>query len=290
MWISNAERTLESQPTLVFAQMQLLRLISNARNDWSAPTSSTPTQLLGNLVEAATLKALRIKPPAGPALIRYAFGSVSTYSVAISIRTGSYLSHASAMVLHNLTEQVPAVIYVNKEQSDKPSGGNLSQEGIDRAFSRPPRRSNYIWTYEQHKILLVSGKQTGRLGVIPFVVAASERVDVTSLERTLIDLVVRPHYAGGVLNVLEAFKAARERVSPPQLVGVLRQLGYVYPYHQALGVYLEAAGYPDFLRQELLSMGTKFDFYLTYDMRERSYSPTWRTFIPAGFPAGGQAH
>jgi hypothetical protein len=34
-------------------------------------------------------------------------------------------------------------------------------------------------------------------------------IPVTNLERTLIDITVRPDYAGGVQNVLDAFRIAR---------------------------------------------------------------------------------
>jgi hypothetical protein len=95
---------------------------------------------------------------------------------------------------------------------------------------------------------------------------------------------VRPSYAGGVFQVLEAFKAARDRASAPQLLGILRQLQYVYPYHQALGVYLEAAGYPVFITEEIRAIGIEFDFFLAHDMRDTKFVPKWRTFIPSAFP------
>ena len=41
--------------------------------------------------------------------------------MALSLRPRSYLSHASALVLQGLTEQIPGTIYVNQEQSAKAS-------------------------------------------------------------------------------------------------------------------------------------------------------------------------
>ena len=61
----------------------------------------------------------------------------------------------------------------------------------------------------------------------------------TNLERTLIDAAVRPVYAGGVFEVRKAYQLAKEKVSVNRLAALLQKLNYIYPYHQAIGFYLE---------------------------------------------------
>lgn len=61
---------------------------------------------------------------------------------------------------------------------------------------------------------------------------------MTKLERTLIDIAVRPNYAGGVHHVLEAYAAAKSRVSVNVLLATLQKMEYVYPYHQVIGFYI----------------------------------------------------
>ncbi len=65
----------------------------------------------------------------------------------------------------------------------------------------------------------------------------------TSLERTLIDITVRPNYAGGAFAVLDAYRQAIERnlISSNKLVVVFNSIPFIYPYHQAIGFYLERA-------------------------------------------------
>jgi len=196
---------------------------------------------------------------------------------------GSYLSHASAMFLHALTDQVPKTIYVNREQSPKPqSGAPLSQASINRAFKRAPRKSTYVFTSEAARYVLLSGKNTGRLEVTPLLTPYGEPVDTTKLERTLIDIVVRPAYAGGPLEVSRAYKAAAPRIYINTLVAVLKKLDYVYPYHQAIGFLLQRSGVPEPQLEKLAALGLQWDFYLAHQLANPLYDSRWKLFYPEG--------
>ncbi len=213
---------------------------------------------------------------------RYAWGSPSNYEIALSLRGGSYLSHGTAVTLHELIYKVPERIYVNKEQSSKPAThGVLTQSAVDRAFKNEARGSNYVYGYSGAKFVLLNGKQTGNLGVVEQEHRVAGRIVLTGLERTLIDIAVRPQYADGIGVVLEAFRAAKPKVSCRALSEILTALGYVYPYHQAIGFYLARAGYPNSDKGFFSSRGAKIDFYLGNRIKRPLLDKDWRVYYPS---------
>jgi len=214
---------------------------------------------------------------------RYGWRSPSVFDVAQSLQKRAYLSHRSAAFLNGLTDEPGPEIYVNIEQSPKPQPeGRLLQESIDRAFKNKQRQSQFNYIFQNTRITVLNGKNTARLGVTTIVGPSGGSVDVTSLERTLIDLAVRPSYAGGVEQVLGAYRAAKQRASVKRLLATLNRLDYVYPYHQAIGFYMERAGFDAPSYEKLRRLGLQFDFYLSHEIGDRAYDPNWRLYIPNG--------
>jgi predicted transcriptional regulator of viral defense system len=180
--------------------------------------------------------------------------------------------------------QIPKTIYFNVEQPASPGGGDLSQERIDRVFKGRCRVTTNFITFRNLKIYKLNGANTERLGVVPIQTSEGENIHATNVERTLIDAVVRPIYAGGIAEVGEAFKAAAGRVSVKRIASYLRKLNYTYPYHQAIGFYLERAG--DYKEAEIALMRKfpmEFDFYLNYQIKNPVHNEKWRLWVPQRF-------
>ena len=228
------------------------------------------------------LAAKTVKLPNDKELIRYSSKSATVYEAALSLRKHAYLCHYTAVFLHGLTDNIPKVVYSNTELMRGGNSGDLSQGNIDKAFSCNVRQSNQIAKYDGISIYLLNCKNVGQIGVksIDF---SGAKLRVTDLERTLIDITVRPNYAGGVHEVLNAYIAAKDTVSVNRLVATLKKLDYTYPYHQSIGFYMEKAGYADSLLKLLEKIEIKYKFYLTYKMEQTNYSERWRLFYPSSF-------
>ena len=105
----------------------------------------------------------------------------------------------------------------------------------------------------------------------------------TGLERTLIDVVVRPFYAGGVFEVAKAFENARGELSGNAMLAMLKRMGFSYPYHQAIGYYLDRSGYKSSVVDLYRKLPMERDFYLTHGMEKTRYLSRWRLHVPEGF-------
>ena len=66
------------------------------------------------------------------------------------------------------------------------------------------------------------------------------------------------------------------------MLATLKRLNYLYPYHQAIGFYMQQAGYAAKQYERLKEPGLHFDFYLAHDIRDRDYREEWRVFYPKG--------
>lgn len=266
----------------VYSETTLNRLLQEARDEWALPESTRVSDFVSFLERQGKLKPLELTSEEySRSIKRYSWGRASPLELALSIKSRAYLCHGTALTLHGLTNLPLKTIYLNAEQSVKSQdASSLNQRGIDLAFSGRQRRSKLIYRYADVSIVMIAGKNTDHLGVEEIAAPGSGPLQVTNLERTLIDIVVRSAYAGGISNVIKAYRAAKDRMSVDRLVSTLETLDYVYPYHQAIGFLMQKTGYPEKNFRKLRAMGLNYDFYLTHEMKEPAYSKEWRLYHP----------
>lgn len=266
----------------IFSLKDIEKILTENKENWRLAKVTRTEDMIKFLTDKGVLEEIVYHLPQKD-IKKYKIENISTYKIVSCVHDRAYMSHYSAVFLYGLTDNIPKNFYVNIEQSVKPKFLNrddLIQHNIDKAFKKPIRKTNKIAQYKDHKIFLLNGKFLNRLEVIPY---GDEKIPITSMERTLIDIAIRPIYAGGVHEVMNAYKAAIGRISVNRLLSVLKKMDYIYPYHQTIGFYLEKAGYKEEVVRLCEKLGIKYNFYLTYEMKEKEYSERWKLFYPKGF-------
>ena len=276
----------------LFRPRELSSIFEARRDFWRLGKSMTLTAFTRFMLEKTDLKHVRYNFP-NRAVSGFTWGEVPTLEAVLGLVDGSYLSHFTAMRIHGLTEQLPKTVYVSKEKpkgsSTKIDGDLLDQDEIDEAFKHQPRISHNEITLPDGQgrlMMLESTYQAGdgiTSGVVNWGGNRPLNLRYTGLERTLIDVVVRPFYAGGVFEVAKAFENARGELSGNAMLAMLKRMGFSYPYHQAIGYYLDRSGYKSSVVDLYRKLPMERDFYLTHGMEKTRYLSRWRLHVPEGF-------
>lgn len=268
-----------------FTTFDLSNIFESKRNSWKIASYRTAKHFNQYLENSEILKVTTLK--------HQSTGSIKTilskpnanyYDIALTIKKDGYLSNYTAMSIHQLTLQVPKSIYISFMKSDDGrtnNNSNLSQESIHKAFSKPQRVTSELYKSEidNYRLYFIQkGYSQKEIGL-----ETNQGIRYTDLEKTLIDIALRPAYSGGVFEVLEAYIKARDIVDTNKLYDYLNQLNYIYPYHQLIGFYLEKANYSEEQYIMFHRNISDFEFYLTYNISNKQYNEKWKIFFPKGF-------
>jgi len=288
--LDNINSYLENSERKVFTDADLNRILIAKGREWDLPETMSLYKFIDELVKYTHLALIEIPAIGYPSytsnnIKRFAYKEVSVYEIALSIKANTYLSHYSSLFLLGLTEQLPKDVYVTFEQSEKRRQDNvIEQEAIDNAFAKPQREPSFYYQYGEYRIMLLNGKFSKKAGVLRINSIFGKNLYVTNMERTLIDITVRPAYSGGVTEVLNAYKRAADKLSINKLASILFKLNFIYPYHQAIGFYLEKSeAYKDKQIDIMREKPKIYKFYLTYNMSDKEYSEEWCLFYPKNF-------
>ena len=232
----------------------------------------------------------------GEKVTRYVstYVKVSPYEIALSLLSNSFLSHYSALYVHDLTINNPKEIYINREQSKKPinkENAILTQRKVDYAFSKEMRQTNDIYNFAYqgiyYKVHILNAKNTNKTGIIKKTpIGFSKAVQVTNRERTLLDCTIRPRYSGGSIEVLEAYYAAKTDLIVPLLADYLKKFDYIYPYEKSVLFYLKNTNYPKHaiaIIEDMLahSPNRHINFYVDYQIPRKKEDETIGIFYPS---------
>lgn len=141
------------------------------------------------------------------------------YVIARQLVTGAgyFISHASAMELHQMVTQPQFVIFT----------------------STTKRLRNRIIHGTEFRFILV--RQEHLFGVVTHWISKQEPVRISNVERTVIDGLHQPAYCGGITEVAKGLWMRRQEIQPGRLIdyafrigngAVIRRLGYLLDHYQ----------------------------------------------------------
>lgn len=273
------DKVVNSAQEQVMSSMEFGRLVSETNEIWGLKSLSRG-EIKRFLLEEYSFIEDQIIGDHSYEIYYRSNSKIDFFDVAAVRSRGSYFSYYSALYINNLTLQIPKQIYLTLERKSLDQNNNiLKQENIDRVFSKPPRITSDKRNYKNFDINFINGQYQNLIGITTF----RGQYAVSDIERTLIDIAVRPFYSGGVTQVLEAYINAKNKLDPQKLIDYYAQLNYTYPYHQVIGFYLEKAGYDAKMYNEFLNFDDlEFHFYLTYNILHKEFSKKWRLYYPKG--------
>lgn len=213
----------------------------------------------------------------------------SPYEIAAGMFPKGYFCNLSAVYYQVLTNQVPTTVYVCTESNAKKTRANdgLTNSKLRQAFLKPHRHTNFVFTFGGYDIAVIERMDGTDSGVVSLksssgLLPANARV--AGVERALIDAVVCPQYNGGVSSIPDYFKHARGKMDVSKFIGIYRELDFIYPYFQAIGLFMERTGMPEMADAWYAEFAPKNKFYIDHSAKASwKFDDRWMVYYPEGF-------
>jgi len=124
-----------------------------------------------------------------------------------------YISHYSAMEIHNMTTHPITKVHITTPKQEYKKCKKVGKVNFEFIYIKP----NYIW------------------GIEKYWVTKSEQIRVSNMERTIIDCLYNPKYCGVILEVVKGLWAQKEKIDFNKLqqyalnfnkIVVIKRIGY----------------------------------------------------------------
>lgn len=276
------EKYFQQQDSRAYTGLNLFRIFEKEKRSWGLKKNFSAEKILEYCLQQGIFEQHKYLNNRDEIKTIFSYHTKDFLTIISALKPDSYFSYLTAMHFHGLAPINKNTFYLNSEKStyENPRQDNpLTQQKIDEAFYYDPKQSTNTNTFKRKAIIVTNGKRTDRLGVIS-TVNSEQHYSYTDLERTLIDIVIRPIYAQDVSQVLKAFKKARQKINLDKLKSYLEKLNYLYPYDQAIGFYLTRAGYKK-RESRIFKRESIFDFYLIHGEQDLEYNAEWKIYYPA---------
>lgn len=234
-------RILEVPRTLTAATLQIRQFLSE-----NALTKGQREKLLLRIRDRGILEPLPItwsKSAAAKQLVT-AVGEIDPLQLGLAIQPGSYYCYMASLYCLRLTDAPPSIFDLAKERPNYSSTTpvDMSDDALSKEFQKAARISSRTARYKETTFRLLEREESHYQGIISVPSPTDQRISIptASLERTLVDLAVSPHYVGGFSAAVNIFRTLVPKctLNVTTLHQTYDALILRYPYWQRLGLML----------------------------------------------------
>ena len=230
----NKEDILKTIQAYEFLSQEQLKEILEQLKDKSLVSSSLSyNSFLLKLIDKGLIqKSITIR---GHIKTRYTFSQdFNIYDFCNSLEKNSFFSMSTALNIQGLSDFREEYIFVSKERSTKIEQGNvtLTQENIDNAFSKKPRRTNAYDKIDNHVVVLLEANKTDTFEVIEY-----NGYRVSSVNRAFVEMITNVQYLQSSETIIEVFTKIKEKLNLDTIYTIIEKFDFIYPYFQLAGFY-----------------------------------------------------
>lgn len=128
-----------------------------------------------------------------------------------------FISHYSAMDIHNMTTQPLTTVYISSSKRQSPP------KNFKERFKFVLIKSINIWGVEENWV------------------TSTEKVRVSNIEKTILDCLWQPQYAGGISEIAKGIWIRKDKINFPKLLSYVLKFNK-YVVAKRLGFILETFG------------------------------------------------
>jgi hypothetical protein len=199
---------------------------------------------------------------------------VTPLQLGLALQPKGYYCFQAALYCLGHSGKYPSTFDIAKERPNYSASTNFDLSKIDlrSEFQKPARYSSNIATHGLYSLRFIEREDSHEIGVVDIEVDNSI-VRSTSIERTLVDCAVSPHYVGGFSEVLQIYRQANgtSKLDIDKLIQTYSGMTLRYPYWQRIGFCLSSIEKSLATKWKEAFGAPHFEFFA-----EKEFKSTWK--------------
>ncbi len=256
------------------SQRQLKEILVILKNKSLVSNSLSFNSFLLKLIdEGLSQKSITIR---GHLKTRYTFNQdFNIYNFCNSLEKNSFFSMSTALNILKVSYFRDEYIFISKERTKRIRHSNtiLTQENIDNAFSKRPRRTAAYDKIDNRIVILLESNNTNSFGIIKY-----DGYNISSINRAFVEMITNIHYFQSSKNVIKVFTNIKNRLDVDEIYTIIEKFDFIYPYFQLAGFYLEQIGYSQNELSKFHAKKSELNFYTEKNKDYYMLNKYWNIF------------